>query len=542
MARSDEPLIAHSSYSKWLARLVLIALAVLCLTPLVALGVLANASLRFDQAALILTDPVVLRALRFTLIQAALSTVLSIGLAIPVLMALRQIQYAWVQQTVRLLFSLPLVLPQIVAALAIVAVFGQNGWFAALTNELQVGWPSIYGLGGILLAHVFFNMPLAVRIFDQTLQSMPPEYDKMAAQLGLKGFHRFRLVEAVVIRNSVGGVASLIFLLCATSFTVVLMLGGGPRSTTLEVAIYQSLAFDFDLGRALFLILLQIAVTGMIVLTLSLGPQSELGGSNFSISDQATSRFVVVDRPRLRFDSFALLIVAFLFVGLPFGAIIIDGLLANPLQVWAKPSVLAATATSVVIGVASAFLATLFALVLAGAASTRTLAVVPTLALVFPPIVLSAGWLLTIRQFVDPFAFAPALVIVINAAMALPFVIRIIEQALKTHRVRHGPLEAQLGINGWSRWRLSVLPALKLPFLTGFAFAFALSLGDFGVVALFGSDRLQTLPYLIYSNFGSYRSQDAIALALLLTSLVFSAIGLAELFARYDRSERAAPL
>ena len=229
MARSDEPLIAHSSYSKWLARLVLIALAVLCLTPLVALGVLANASLRFDQAALILTDPVVLRALRFTLIQAALSTVLSIGLAIPVLMALRQIQYAWVQQTVRLLFSLPLVLPQIVAALAIVAVFGQNGWFAALTNELQVGWPSIYGLGGILLAHVFFNMPLAVRIFDQTLQSMPPEYDKMAAQLGLKGFHRFRLVEAVVIRNSVGGVASLIFFLCATSFTVVLMLGGGPR-------------------------------------------------------------------------------------------------------------------------------------------------------------------------------------------------------------------------------------------------------------------------------------------------------------------------
>ena len=223
MARGDEPLIAHSSYSKWLARLVLLALAILCLTPLVSLGVLANTSLRFDQVALILTDPVVLRALRFTLIQAALSTVLSIGIAIPVLMALRQIQYTWVQQTARLLFSLPLVLPQIVAALASVAVFGQNGWFAALTDELQVGWPSIYGLGGILLAHVFFNMPLAVRIFDQALQSMPPEYDKMAAQLGLRGFHRFWLVEAVVIRNNIGGVANLIILLCATSFTIVLM-------------------------------------------------------------------------------------------------------------------------------------------------------------------------------------------------------------------------------------------------------------------------------------------------------------------------------
>ncbi|MEO1749795.1 MAG: ABC transporter permease subunit, partial [Pseudomonadota bacterium] len=231
-------------------------------------------------------------------------------------------------------------------------------------------------------------------------------------------------------------------------------------------------------------------------------------------------------------------VAAILFVGLPFGAIVIDGISTNPIQVWASSSVLAATATSITIGLASAFLATLFALILAGSASVRTLSIVPTLALVFPPIVLSAGWFLTIRQFADPFAFAPVLVIIINAAMALPFVIRIIEQALKTHTTRHEVLEAQLGISGWHRWRLSLLPALKLPFLTGFAFAFALSLGDFGVVALFGSDRLQTLPYLIYANFGSYRSQDATALALLLALLVFLAIGLAELFARYDRSGR----
>ncbi|MEO1749452.1 MAG: ABC transporter permease subunit, partial [Pseudomonadota bacterium] len=299
MVVGDEPLNSSALYGKWLARLVLFALATLCLLPLVALGVLANASLRFDQAAAIFTDPVVLRALRFTLVQAALSTLISIGFAIPVLMALRQTSSPRVQQVVRVLFSLPLVLPQIVAALAIVAVFGQNGWFAAITDVLHVGWPSIYGLGGILLAHVFFNMPLAVRVFDQAMQSMPPEYDKLAAQLGLRGFQRFWLVEAVVIRNSIGGIANLIFLLCATSFTIVLLLGGGPRSTTLEVAIYQALAFDFDLGRALFLILLQIAVTGAIVLVLSRGSQSELGGSNFSISDQVATRLMVVGKSKL---------------------------------------------------------------------------------------------------------------------------------------------------------------------------------------------------------------------------------------------------
>ena len=60
----------------------------------------------------------------------------------------------------------------------------------------------------------------------------------------------FRLVEWPQLRAALPGVALLIFLLCAASFAVVLTLGGGPRATTLEVAIYQSLRADFDPQRA----------------------------------------------------------------------------------------------------------------------------------------------------------------------------------------------------------------------------------------------------------------------------------------------------
>ena len=56
-------------------------------------------------------------------------------------------------------------------------------------------------------------------------------------------------------------------MLCFTSFTTVLALGGGPKSTTLEVAVYQALRFDFDLATAGGLALVQLILTaGLLML------------------------------------------------------------------------------------------------------------------------------------------------------------------------------------------------------------------------------------------------------------------------------------
>jgi thiamine transport system permease protein len=62
-------------------------------------------------------------------------------------------------------------------------------------------------------------------------------------------------------------------MLCATSFTLVLVLGGGPAATTLEVAIYQALRFDFDPGRAVLLSFIQVGLTLMVMAR----PQTVLG-------------------------------------------------------------------------------------------------------------------------------------------------------------------------------------------------------------------------------------------------------------------------
>ena len=99
----------------------------------------------------------------FSLKQAALSTLFSLLLAVPLARALFHRQFPG--KTLLLhLFGLSQVLPVIIALFGLVAVHGAQGWLTALAQAAGLPLPDyLFGLSGILLAHVFFNMPLATR-------------------------------------------------------------------------------------------------------------------------------------------------------------------------------------------------------------------------------------------------------------------------------------------------------------------------------------------------------------------------------------------
>jgi thiamine transport system permease protein len=163
-----------------------------------------------------------------------------------------------------------------------------------------------------------------------------------------------------------------------------------------------------------------------------------------------------------------------------------------------------------------------------------------SLVLLVPPVVLGTGWFLALRPFGEVGRFAPLLVALINVLMALPFVMRVLTPAIDSHRARTARLASSLGISGLSRvWRID-LPVLARPLFTALSFAMALSLGDLGAVALFGSNELATLPWLIYSRLGSYRSNDADGLALLLALLCLALAALGTLGQGRRREERHA--
>ena len=483
----------------------------------------------------LLADPYLRHVLGFSLGQALLSTLLSLGVAIPVARALARRRFPGRALLLKL-FGLSLVLPVIIAIFGMVAVHGRQGWLPQLLRALGLDPGNyLYGLFGILLAHVFFNMPLAARLILQSIESIPESSWRLASQLGMRSSHIFRLLEWPLIRGILPGLASLIFMLCFTSFTTVLALGGGPKSTTLEVAVYQALRFDFDLATAGGLALVQLLLTVALLLLqhrLQTTPASRLSSHRPCLRpDRHQNGSALV-------DGLALATGLAIFLP-PLLAIIVAGFNPGLLTALASPGLWQAGGQSLVIALAAGTLATLLG---AGLLLTsrhlrvrgrkRRAAALweasGSMILMIPAVVLSTGLFIMFMPFVDVFALGPWLVVLVNALMALPYVLRTLSAPMQLVVRQYDRLADSLGVRGLHRLRLVEWPLLRRPLALAMALSMILSLGDLGAIAMFGSQALTTLPWLLYQQLGSYRLTEAAATALLLLTLCFSLFWLVE--------------
>jgi len=140
-------------------------------------------------------DSYLWHVVRFSFWQAFLSALLSVVPAIFLARALYRRRFPGRLALLRLC-AMTLILPVLVAVFGILSVYGRQGWLASLWQSLGLEWTfSPYGLQGILLAHVFFNLPMASRLLLQALENIPGEQRQLAAQLGMRGWHFFRFVE-----------------------------------------------------------------------------------------------------------------------------------------------------------------------------------------------------------------------------------------------------------------------------------------------------------------------------------------------------------
>ncbi len=493
------------------AVLVLGALAIIVVAPLASLvriGSLPGFSpgdLEFWRSAYIR------RVLEFSLWQAFLSTLCSVLPAILVARAFA-LQPALPGRALLLrLFALPLVVPAVVAVIGVVSVYGSDGW-------IPLG-RSLYGLGGILLAHVFFNLPLAVRLLLPHWQAIPERHWQLAEQLGMNDWQRFRLLEWPALREGLPGVMLLVFMLCLTSFAVVLTLGGGPRSTTLEVAIYQSLRFDFEPVRAVVLALLQLALCLLVAglaLALQRTPEVEI-----TLGSGIRAR-----SGRRRPLQLLLILLAAAFVAMPLLSTLFDAL-AGPLAAALKnPALWRALSNSLLIGLSAALVSVVAgwfllrysaSLAFAGRnARARIVELAGSIVYVVPPLVLGTGLFVMLSPHVDVFDWVFPIVIGINALMGLPFVIRTLGPAMRQNHARYHRLCQSLALDGWNRFRHLEWPLLRQPLGLSLALVAALAMGDLGVIALFGTPDKATLSLLVYQQLGAYRVADATVTALLL--------------------------
>ena len=464
-----------------------------------------------------------LAALRFTLTQAALSAAISVALAVPAARALARRRFPGRAALVTALGA-PFLLPAIVAVLGILAVFGRSGVVAGALGAVGLPMPSIYGLQGVVLAHVFLNLPLATRLILQGWAAIPAERFRLAATLGAGPRDVFRLLEWPMLRAVVPGALAVVFLVCLTSFAVALTLGGGPRATTLELAIYEAFAFSFDLSRAATLAALQaalgIAAAGVGLLV---ALPSAMGGG--------------VGRPVERWDEApraldaAWIGLTAAFLGLPLLAVAIEG---APRLAFLPGSVWLAAGRSLAVAAAAVALSLGLALALCVGARGRWPDAMAALGLAVSPLAVGTGLFLILFPRVDPAAAALPVTALVNALAALPFAVRALAPAAREVEEVHGRLADALGMRGLARLRLLTLPLLRRPLGFAAGLVAALSVGDLGVVALFASEDA-TLPLQLSRLMGSYRQDDAAGAALLLLVLALALFALCDGWGRRAR-------
>ncbi len=204
---------------------------------ILALGVAPAGQLELGSVVGTWFEPFVIDIVLFTLALAGLSTALTLLLGLPAAWAFARFEFPG-RRVLRALTVVPFVLPTVVVGAAFLALMGPRSPINAVAEVLfgaDVPQVRLDGsVGAILVAHVFYNIAVVIRMVGGMWAHIDPRTEEAAQMLGASPWRAFRQVTLPLLRPAIISAASIVFLFTLTSFGVVLLLGG-PRDTTLEV-------------------------------------------------------------------------------------------------------------------------------------------------------------------------------------------------------------------------------------------------------------------------------------------------------------------
>lgn len=220
-----------------------------------------------------LREPLVLEALRLTLVttSATLLLVVLTGTPLAYLLARGRFPGRGLVQTVA---DLPLVLPPMVAGVALLMAFGRRGLLGDPLALFGVDLP--FTTAAVVLAQVFVAGPFYVRGATLGFRGVAREVEEAAAMDGATFWQGFRRITLPLALPGLSGGAVLCLGRALSEFGATLLFAGNfeGRTQTMSLAILQ--AMQSDLPAALVLAVLLVAVsTGVLVLAQALGARPD---------------------------------------------------------------------------------------------------------------------------------------------------------------------------------------------------------------------------------------------------------------------------
>ena len=449
--------------------------------------------------------------------QALTTSGLALVLGLPVAWVLARLEFP-LRGAVLHALMLPFVVPTLVAAMGVLALFGSGNREA---QSWQDGpWLLLYG-------NLFFNLCVVVRAATESLSQVSASRLAAARTLGATPWRAFWRVEWPAVMPAVAASLCLVFLYCFSGFGLALVLGG-QRYATVEVEIYTLVAHELQLAPASALAVWTLLVTGGATLV-----QAALVRRwSHARRNDPVPRCTPTTVAQWGAVVGALLVLA-LCCWAPLLAIVLTVVQAAP-GAWAvlvDPATVQALGNSLLFTVVAVLLATVLGLAHALAAQrSLLLRAAASLPLVLSPISVAFGLLLLYPQWTASLA----LLIGAYALLAYPFVAQALMVALDALPPHLLQVARTLGATPWRLfWRVT-WPLLQPALRRGMAFAAATAIGEFAVTLFLSRPEWATLTTLVYETLGrpGQANRDA---ALVLSSLLMVLALLA--FAVIERSE-----
>lgn len=442
------------------------------------------------------------RVIWFTTWQAALSTLLSAVLAVPLTWAIANRQFAG-RRLARVLVTVPFVLPTVVVAGAFIALVDRFGLDSGAIRLRHTVW-------AILLAHAFFNVAVVVRSVGGFWSQLDRRPEEAARTLGASPWRAFVDVTLPRLRPSIIASLSVVFLFCFTSYAIILLLGG-PRRSSIETEIYRFAVTKTDISTAAALSVVQmIAVVSLVVLNGWL--QRRASGRQGLVTDRAIPASTTSQRWKLA----AVLAGSATMLGMPLVVLVERSLSTGDGYSLGHYRALGERVRLLPISAAEAIVNSLsFALVAAGIAvlvgglasvaivhgssfTSRLLDLGMLLPLGTSAVTLGFGVLISLNRGVLDLRGSWWIVPITQSLIALPFVVRSVVPVLRAIDPSMREAAATLGAPP-SRVRREIdLRIGSRALATGVGFAFAISLGEFGATSFVGRRAdLLTVPLAI---------------------------------------------
>ncbi|MCF7940389.1 MAG: iron ABC transporter permease [Spirochaetia bacterium] len=488
-------------------------------------------------------DPYSWRIAWFTFLQAAVSTLAALALGLPGAYILSHYQFRG-KRLLQSLSQLPFVLPSILVVLGFVIFFGNSGVLnRALMDLFDLSEPPVrllYSFKSIILAHAFYNFPIALSMIASFWEQLNHRQEYAALTLGAQPMRVFASVTAPRLMPAITAAASMIFLFCFTSFSIILVLGGGPRFTTLEVQIYQLARVRFDLPHAAAFALFSLAISsGVLIFYIRSQHWMQRASADLSYSLQPKA-------PRRTHRVLIMLygVIAGLLIIAPLGAIAVRSFQAPVFRtgtsVWtfrwyeqligagSTPGSFTGSSSAIVTSLSIASIVTLITIPSALSLGTliirlerrasMTMETILMLPMAISSVILGLGYSIIARMIpVEHITYL--LIIGAHTVITLPFMLRAILPTYRTIHAAYTPAALILGARPFRTFLDIQLPLLSRAIASGAIFVFAISIGEMHATMLLSDARVVTIPILLYRLIGAYNFNGACALGTLLMAI-----------------------